>query len=86
MANGKTLLIWEEVPETTKVFVLDSDSQAADLARQSAGKFINSNDVEEGDPIELLSEWIGANSPTDIGIEAPISGPFDQVIVCGFLM
>ena len=78
----KLLLIWES--DLTHVYELDATSEAAELARQSAGLFINGDDIEEGHAIEHLNVWIGENSPTDIGVSAVLKGPYDEVVVCGF--
>lgn len=81
---GKILLIWEEVPEITKLYILDEGSEIADLALKSAGKFINSDNVDEGDPVELLSEKLPGLQHLEI--DQVVEGPFSKAVVCGFIM
>jgi hypothetical protein len=76
----KVLLVWEEVPENTKFYVLEGE--IADLALKCAGQYVNT--VEETDEIEQLSEAIGGHP--SFGIDEPIEGPFDKVVVAGFIM
>ncbi len=80
----KTLLLWNAVPENITAYVLESGSELAELAKQSAGKYINGDDVEEGDPIEQLNDRIG--ELTAIETDTALTGPFDCVVVCGFIM
>jgi hypothetical protein len=77
----KVLLVWEEVPENTKFYVLEGET--AELALQCAGIFINSNNPE-GSPIEQLSELLPTMKHHDI--DSPIDGPFEKVVVAGFVM
>ena len=75
------LLIWENVPEDTRAFVLEG--READLARLSAGVYINSDDTE-GHAIEDLNNLLADHKPLDVS--KPIKGPFDEVVICGFIM
>lgn len=75
------LLIWENVPENTKAFVLEG--READLACLSAGVYINSDDTE-GHAIEELNELLEGRPSLDV--DKPIKGPFDEVVICGFIM
>lgn len=77
----KVLLVWEEVPETTKLYVLEGE--LAELAIKSAGVFINIDDTE-GHPIEELAEVLPTLKHHEI--TEPLNGPFDTVVVCGFWM
>jgi hypothetical protein len=86
MGNDKLLLIWEEVPEKTTLFVLDSASEQAGWARESAGLFINCSDIAEDHSIEKLSDWLGEQKEVEpLSIEAVAEGPFKQVVVCGIV-
>jgi hypothetical protein len=80
----KTLLLWNAVPERVTAYLLEPGSKLAELAKQSAGKYINSVDIEDGDPIEQLNDQLEAME----GIETDVvlTGPFDNVIVCGFIL
>jgi hypothetical protein len=80
----KVLLLWNAVPESITAYVLEADSELAGLARKSAGLYIGSDDVKEDDPIVQLNDQLEAME----GIEADgiLDGPFDCVIVCGYMM
>jgi hypothetical protein len=76
----KVLLVWEEVPENTKFYVLEGET--AELALQCAGQFVNSNN--ESDDVDRLSVII--DSLPSFSADSPIDGPFDKVVVAGFMM
>ena len=80
----KTLLLWNAVPESVTAYLLEPGSELAELAKQSAGKYIGSDDVEEGDPIAMLNDQLEAME--GIETDAILTGPFDCVIVCGYIM
>lgn len=77
------LLIWQCIPETTTCYIFKCDSVEADLARRSAGKYINTTEVEDDHAIhhlnEILEQLVGLDSG-DI-----MKGPFSEVVICGFL-
>lgn len=66
-STGKVLLVWEEIPESTKLYAFEEGSEAAKLAIVSAGKFINSDDVNPGDPIDKLNDMLENFTPHSIG-------------------
>ena len=80
---GKILLVWEEIPESVSLYVLDEGTKIAELALASAGFYINSDDTE-GHPIEELNEALVGREklPAD---EVAV-GPFSKVVVCGSIM
>lgn len=82
---AKVLLVWEVVPEQTKLFVFEEGTELCDLALRSAGKYINQDDVEDGDPIDLLNDALESLSPDGDG-NTVLEGPFSKVVVCGFIM
>ncbi len=84
MADEKLLLIWEEIPDNVKAYVLDADSPPAKLARQSAGDYINVGDLDEDHAIWALSEALDnveSVEPTEV-----LKGPFAEVVVCGVVL
>lgn len=84
--SGKMLLVWEEIPEDIRLYALDEGSELALLAEKSAGKYINSDDLEDGDPIFTLNERL-AEAEQVGGRDGVITqGPFTRVVVCGFAM
>ena len=82
--EGKVLLLWQNLPDSTDAYVFDTGSELAKLACQSAGLFINSDELPEDHPIFTLSERLEGEDkrPAD----SPICGQFVTVIVCGFVM
>ena len=81
---GDILLVWEAIPESTDCYIIKQGTNLAELAFLSAGKYINGDDLEEGDPIYALSEQLSKEK--SVSMEGPIVGPFSAVVVCGFLM
>ncbi len=84
--GGNVLLVWHEIPESIRLFILHGGSEVAELAMQSSGKYINCDRVKEGDPIDLLNNWIENNHALQVPSKQVIYGPFDAVIVCGFYL
>jgi len=87
----KVLLIWQQIPEETTGYILDG--YLAELAIQSAGKYINLDDLAEDHPImklnnELVADYNGdRESLTKIDLDIPISaGMFEVIVVCGFIL
>lgn len=84
MADKKLLLIWEVVPEETKAFVLDMDTEEAAWAISSAGVYCNMVGVSRDHDINKLGDWLEGVDP--VPTDAPLIGPFETVVVCGFLL
>lgn len=81
----KLLLIWESIPETTEAFILDVDSEIGHAALGSAGCYLNSiEEYTENAPINKLNELL--TEEESVTTDFPISGPFEHVIVCGFVL
>jgi hypothetical protein len=82
------LLVWDESPEQIRLFAFDEGSEAAQWALASAGKYINCDDVADGDPIDKLNLWLDGRSdaPVPTPLSNPATGPFSQVVLCGFMM
>lgn len=89
------LLIWEQYPETTDLYVIDGNinPEAYDWALNSAGKYINNND-DPADDIHKLNDWVMKYDDDGKIIHAqpkldgtlPIQGPFDEVVICGWFL
>jgi hypothetical protein len=84
MAAEKLLLIWEEIPENVKAYVLDVDSPEAELARLSAGGYINVTDFDADSPIVLLKADLAKIEGVEP--EKVLVGPFAEVVVCGIVL
>ena len=83
----KVLLIWEDIPEVTKAYVIEAGTKVAELAKASHGYFINGEDNEA--VIALSEALVGAEcdySSHDAGKEHIPGGPFSAVYICGFVM
>ncbi len=89
--SEKVLLIWEEVPDYTKMYELDAGSEEARLAVLSANKYINSDDLPDDHPIFKLNELLEKLTPSyGRNVEdAPtgvIYGPYKFIVFCGFYL
>lgn len=88
------LLIWEEVPENTKAYVLvpGKDDELIALAQAAHGYFIN---AEENEAIHKLNDalyGVDGLSGRELDYDMQqagkehIPGPFAAVYICGFIM
>jgi hypothetical protein len=81
------LLIWEEVPDDTKAFILIEgvDDTIIDLAQQSMGYYIN---AEDNDAIHKLNDELTNRDPDyhHCSHEVIKDGPFIAVYICGFVL
>lgn len=80
----KLLLIWQEIPDNTKVYVFKTDTHAAQLARQCAGIYINGSWLKANHPIHELYELLEHN--TALNPDEIITGNFSEVVICGFIL
>jgi hypothetical protein len=78
----KMLLMWKQLPENSKTFIVDEDSAIAILAEQVAGRYINSDN--ENDALHELNDLL--EHAKDVPQDKPLIGPFSRVVVCGFYM
>lgn len=89
IASLPTLLIWQEVPDDQKLFLLSPQTQGEllALARFSAGKYVNGDDLPEDHPIFTLNMKISAGELGDsLNWKEALNGPFGSVIICGFCL
>ncbi|MDR3502977.1 MAG: hypothetical protein P4L79_10365 [Legionella sp.] len=83
--SKKLLLVWESVPETTEVYVLDVDSEIGQAALGSAGLYINGwEEIPEDSPINTLNELLV--NEESLSTDYVITGPFEKVVVCGNIL
>lgn len=81
----KILLIWEQVPECTTPYILSGE--LAELALQSAGKYVNSANLPANHPIYKLSDALEELGGAVLSSEEPIDvSDIDKVVICGFIM
>jgi hypothetical protein len=80
------LLVYELVPEETKIFVIPAptEEELAVLVR-AAGQYGNTED--EGPEVNTVGEWIVDRwKDHEVDHNVPLTGPFDMVILCGFYL
>ena len=53
------MLVWEEIPDNVKVYMIPSDHPMANTVIASNGVYINGDAVDDGDPVDLLNKWLG---------------------------
>jgi hypothetical protein len=81
------LLVWNEIPEKVRCFLLPLKGEAARLARKSANKYINADELEADAPIFALSEWLATDEGKLTETQVPIkSCSVTQVVVAGYFM
>jgi hypothetical protein len=83
MADEKILIVWENIPDDTFLYVVDADSDVGRLALKCPGKFIN---VDEGDEKNINALYEILNEMGHTNIDAVLDGPFSKVVVCGFIL
>ena len=81
MAN--MLIVWEGDPSERKCYIVDAGSAIADLARGSGNVYIGSNDNPD-DAIHELNDELAGLTPVDE--EGHLTGPFGEVVFCGYVM
>lgn len=87
------LLIWEEVPENTKAYVLEpEDVNLIELAKAAHGHFINESGDDPNEAVNKLSEAllelesVEAYNYAVEKEEIIAGGPFIAVYICGYIM
>lgn len=83
----RVLIVWEEVPENTTFYVVENPSEdVLETIKGAAGKFINT--IDENEEVNTLNNWLGDGTlnHTKHEVETPLEGPFDLVVLCGFIM
>ena len=80
----KVLLVWQEIPENTRFFMLDGEH--AELAIRAHNCFVNMVDGDPDDAADALSTALEGIAPLDHK-----AGPIDiagvaKVVTSGFMM
>lgn len=99
---SKVLLIWEEVPENTKLYLIPSDvaSKYESYLKSAHGHFINASDWEEYEGLFFLNTALGEEAPEEgfedclgifrqyeVSTDQPITGEtITAVYFSGFLL
>ncbi len=81
MKRNKVCVVWQEVPESTRVYLLDLDETDTIRVKKAHNKYINACTEEDTTSVE----WLQNRLDEEYEQEDPI-GPVDLVIVCGFLL
>jgi hypothetical protein len=81
----KVLLIWEEIPDKFKLFLVDRDNPMVALMRKSNGLYINGDDLPDNHVIFTLMEWVNQEGQEFL-TTTPVKGRISEVYGCGFLL
>lgn len=84
MENEKVLLVWQLIPDETKLYEFDANSDMAKLAMASAGKYINSDDFADDDAIFTLENNLDGVEP--LINQHMATGNYRTVVLCGFVL
>lgn len=79
----KVLLIWEEIPESIKLFSLEGE--LAEMAFKAHGCYVNMVDGDPNDYADNLSQALIDVKDLDQSKPIPFDS-FDYVVLSGFLM
>lgn len=79
MNNPKLLLIWEEFPEETSLYLFNTEIEIAELARQSNNLYIGGDILSEDHPIFTLNERL----VNEEALNTPIHDNVVEVVKCG---
>lgn len=77
----KTLLIWLEIPESSKLYILDEKYE--ELAKNAHQQFINSGD--ENKAIFEINDLLTALKPVAEESPLTITEPM-QIVIAGFIL
>lgn len=61
------MLVWEEIPDNVRVYIIPSDHPMANTIIASNGFYINRDAVDDGDPVDLLNKWLGPTYDDETG-------------------
>ena len=84
--KAKLLLVWEQVGEQAFLYVLDTDSTEAQWARESAGFYINADDLPDDHAIFKLNAALGGKHGRPKEEARHLTGPFAEAVICGFFL
>jgi hypothetical protein len=82
----RALIIFEMVPESTVFVTVENPTkQELQVIKEAAGQFINSSDDTEA--VDQISEWMAGKWKEFSADEVYLfEGPFDLVVLCGFIL
>lgn len=80
----KVCIVWEDVPEYTYTYSLEMGSEDLEKAQKCHGHFINSG--KEPGEIQWFMDYLDERKDLRKELDEPLEGPFDRVIICGFLL
>lgn len=81
----KVMLIWEEIPDKFKLFLVDRDHPMVALMRKSNGLYINGDELPVNHVIFTLMEWVNQEGKEFL-TPTPVKGRISEVYGCGFLL
>ena len=83
------LLIWNEIPENVKVFIIPNDHEMADHIRKSVNTYVNSD--SQNSHTLAVNDWIESSAANSYRqnelqiIKCPPPG-IDEVVIAGFFL
>ncbi len=81
----KVLVVFEMVPEETVLLLVEDPTEdELQTLRGAAGQYIN--DSDDTACVEQINEWYDADRFAKPDPNKPVEGPFDLVVVCGFVL
>jgi len=82
----RVCIVWEDVPDHTYTYALEFEGKDLEKVKKCHGMFINSGG--ENGEIEWLQALLEGKRALrkDLDEDEPAKGPFDFVVVCGFLL
>lgn len=78
------LIVFETVPDVVNLYTMDhlTDEEVKTLIG-AAGNYVNLDDSEE---LDAVVKWMDSGRATLLDSAYHATGPFDMVVVCGFVM
>lgn len=81
---NEVLLVWEEIPETTRFFLLKPSDDEFEKLVKCHGKFINSDEMTP--ELEWISEALAEADEFEVDIKKPIHIQDATVVWTGFVL
>lgn len=79
----KVLVLWNTIEDSIKGYLIPEHLN--EIALQSSGKYINTFNFPDDDPLHQLSEEL-ENLPWFEAEEKPINcSDYDKIVICGFI-
>ena len=80
----KILLIWEEVPESTSLYLIDASPKESWMIKKCHGQFSNTVGADEK-ALKQLSVFLVGRTPIDKEAPFVVDGPV-TIVLSGFML